>query len=135
MLKKHGCVDDGEYVMLCGVKVGGVNVVEGGGKVEWLILRCWGVLVTDRQTDVRTDIGDCRVAFATEKSWWIQKYATVAAPIIWYLLLTALSNITDTTTQGYLCLVPLSFLVLYGSWFRIVTVKTSTFGLYLQKKT
>ena len=25
----------------------GENMVEGGGKVEFLILSCWGVLVTD----------------------------------------------------------------------------------------
>ena len=54
-------------VMLCGDIVNGS---EGSGKVKWLILSCWGVLVTDwqtdRQTDERTDIGGCRVAFATE---------------------------------------------------------------------
>ena len=37
-----------------------------------MILCCQGVLVTDRQTDgqtnKQTDIGGCRVAFATEKS-------------------------------------------------------------------
>ena len=35
---------------------------EGIGKVEWLILCCFGVLVTDR----KTDICGSRVAFATE---------------------------------------------------------------------
>ena len=37
---------------------------------EWwkmIISSCWGVLLTDGQTDGRTDICDCRVAFATEK--------------------------------------------------------------------
>ena len=37
-----------------------------------MILSCLGVLVsdgqTDRQTDERTDIGGCRVAFATENA-------------------------------------------------------------------
>ena len=42
--------------------------VEGGGKVEWLILSCRGVLVTDEQTDGWTDRGGCsRVTFATEE--------------------------------------------------------------------
>ena len=50
-----------------GVKIGCVSGVEGGSKVEWLILVCFGVLVTDRRTDGRTDICSCRVAFATEK--------------------------------------------------------------------
>ena len=31
-----------------------------------MISNCLGVLRTDKQTDERTDIGDCRVAFATE---------------------------------------------------------------------
>ena len=42
---------------------------------EWrmmMISSCWGVLQTDRQTNgqtnKRTDIGDCRVAFATENN-------------------------------------------------------------------
>ena len=35
-------------------------------KVQWLILRGWGVLVTYIQTNKRMDIGDCRVASATE---------------------------------------------------------------------
>ena len=33
----------------------------------WLILRCFGVSLSDERTDGRTDICDCRVAFATEK--------------------------------------------------------------------
>ena len=32
-----------------------------------MISSCRGVLQTDRRTDERMDIGDCRVAFATEK--------------------------------------------------------------------
>ena len=32
-----------------------------------MISSCWGVLQTDRQMDDRTDICECRVAFATEK--------------------------------------------------------------------
>ena len=39
-------------------------------KVEWwkmMISSCWGVSVTDRQMSERTDICECRVAFATEK--------------------------------------------------------------------
>ena len=50
-------------------------------KDEWwrmMISSCWGVLQTDgqkdkltnKQTDKQTDICDCRVAFATEKSPW-----------------------------------------------------------------
>ena len=40
-------VCDGVFDVVCDV-VGGA---EGGGKVEWLILGCWGVLVTDGLTD------------------------------------------------------------------------------------
>ena len=35
-------------------------------KVEYLILCCFGILVTDRRTDERTDICTSRVAVATE---------------------------------------------------------------------
>ena len=38
-------------------------------KNEWwrmMISSCWGVLQTDEWMNGRTDIGDCRVAFATE---------------------------------------------------------------------
>ena len=49
--------------------------------VECLILSCLGVLVTDRltdgQRDKQTDIGDCRVTFATEKL-----YILVLAPTV-----------------------------------------------------
>ena len=31
-----------------------------------MISSCWGVLLTDGQTEKRTDICDCRVDFATE---------------------------------------------------------------------
>ena len=34
---------------------GGVSGGEGSGMVEWLILGCLGVLVTDGWTDERTD--------------------------------------------------------------------------------
>ena len=64
-------VCDGVHDGVCDVVDGGVIGGEGTSKVEWLILSCLGVLVTDRQTDERTngrtDIGGCRVAFATEK--------------------------------------------------------------------
>ena len=53
--------------VVCDVVCDGVTGSEGNGKVKWLILSCLGVLVTDWQTDERTDIGGCRVAFATEK--------------------------------------------------------------------
>ena len=36
-----------------------------------MILSCFGVLVTDGQTDGRMDIGGCRVAFVTEN--WTSK--------------------------------------------------------------
>ena len=66
--------------VVCDVVGGGVRDGEGSGKVEWLILRCWGVLITDRRTDgrtdERTDIGGCRVAFATEKDRFLHKYNT-----------------------------------------------------------
>ena len=44
---------------------------EGGSEgsdegVMMVILSCWGVLLTDCQTDKQKDICDCRVAFATE---------------------------------------------------------------------
>ena len=49
---------------------------EGWMKDEWrmmndewrmmMISSCWGVLQTDEWMNGRTDIGDCRVAFATE---------------------------------------------------------------------
>ena len=32
-----------------------------------MISSCWGVLITNERTDGRTDICNCRVAFATEK--------------------------------------------------------------------
>ena len=35
------------------------------------MLRGFASWQTDRQTDGRTDIGDCRVAFATEKSLYL----------------------------------------------------------------
>ena len=44
-----------------------------GWMMQWrmMISSCWGVLIYDGQTDGRmdkqTDIGDCRVAFTTEK--------------------------------------------------------------------
>ena len=44
---------------------------------EWwrmMISSCWGVLLPDRQTDGQMDIGDCRVAFVTEKMKNIDKY-------------------------------------------------------------
>ena len=41
---------------------------DDGGKVEWMILKCWGGFVTDRLTNERTDICECRVAFATENT-------------------------------------------------------------------
>ena len=47
----------------CGVCDGGLSVVEGRGKVEWLILGCLWFFITDKQTDICTS----RVAFMTEK--------------------------------------------------------------------
>ena len=41
-------------VVVCDVVCDVVGGVEGGGKVEWLILSCLGVLITDRQTNERT---------------------------------------------------------------------------------
>ena len=41
-------------------------------KDEWwrmMISSCWGVSVTDGQMNERTDIGECRVAFATENGF------------------------------------------------------------------
>ena len=40
-------MDDGVCVMLCGVKIGGVNVVVGGGKVDFKVLGGFG----NRRTD------------------------------------------------------------------------------------
>ena len=64
----------GDFVMLCDAVLCCdvvwdvvLDAVSGGeccGKVKWLILSWWGVLVADEQTD----IDGCRVAFATEKS-------------------------------------------------------------------
>ena len=59
-------------VMFCDVMSGSVDVgVVDVGQVEWLILCCFGVLLSDRQTDrltnERTDICTSRVAFVTEK--------------------------------------------------------------------
>ena len=64
------CCDIVFWCMCCDVVCDGVwdvvcDGVSGGeccGKVKWMILSCLGVLVTDG----RTDIGGCRVAFATE---------------------------------------------------------------------
>ena len=42
-------------VMLCCDMCNGVSGVECCGKVEWLILSCLGVLVSDTQTDGRTN--------------------------------------------------------------------------------
>ena len=55
-------VCDGVWDVVCD----GVSGGECCGKVKWMILSCLGVLVTDGRTDGRTDIGDSRVAFATE---------------------------------------------------------------------
>ena len=48
---------------MCDVVDDGVSGGEGCGKVEWLILSCFGVLISHR----RMDICSCRVAFVTEK--------------------------------------------------------------------
>ena len=62
-------VCDGVWDVVCDGVIGG----ECCGKVKWMILCCLGVLLTDRQTDERTDIGGCRVAFATENSKYLPK--------------------------------------------------------------
>ena len=36
--------------------------------IDFMLFGGFGIRQTDRQTDERTDIGSCRVAFATEKS-------------------------------------------------------------------
>ena len=53
-------------VVVCEVVCDDMDGDEGSCKVERLILCCFGVLVTDERTYGRTDIGGCRVAFATE---------------------------------------------------------------------
>ena len=56
-------VCDGVYNIVCdGVCCGGVVC-----KVEWLILCCFGVLVTDRLMDGQMDICTSWIALATEK--------------------------------------------------------------------
>ena len=50
--------------VVCNVVYDNVDGYEGGGKVKWLILCCLGFCF---MTDGWTDIGGCRVAFATEK--------------------------------------------------------------------
>ena len=42
------------WVRLCDVVDDGVSGGEGCGKVEWLILSCFWVLIPDRQTNERT---------------------------------------------------------------------------------
>ena len=42
-----------------------------------MISSCLGVLVTDEQTDGRTDICDCRVAFVTEKLMLIPEITSI----------------------------------------------------------
>ena len=72
----YDVVCDGVYDDMCDVCDDVCDVVcdvvwgvEGGGKVKWLILCCLGVLIPDGRTDEQTDIGDCRVAFATENNF------------------------------------------------------------------
>ena len=62
-LRGWWCVRD---VVWNGVVVG-VSGVEGSGKVDLLILCCFGILVTDGLTDRQTDISGCGVTFVTEK--------------------------------------------------------------------
>ena len=52
-----GVYDDVCYVCddVCDVICDVVWGVEGGGKVKWLILCCLGVLISDGQTNRRTD--------------------------------------------------------------------------------
>ena len=50
-------------VVVCDVVCDDMDGDEGSCKVEWLILCCLGVLVTDERTDYN---GHCRVTFATE---------------------------------------------------------------------
>ena len=45
-----------------------------------MISSCWGVLTYDGQTDRRTDICDCRVAFATERVRNV--FINIRAPMI-----------------------------------------------------
>ena len=60
-------VSDVVYVVVvCDVVCDDIDGDEGSCKVEWLILCCFGVLLTDERTNGRTDIGGCRVPFATE---------------------------------------------------------------------
>ena len=55
-----GDVCDDVFDVVCDVDImcdgvfDGVNGGEGSGKVKWMILSWWGVLVTDRQTNKRT---------------------------------------------------------------------------------
>ena len=47
---------------------------------EWrmmMISSCWGVLQTDERTNGWTDIGDCRVAFATENQPYGETLASI----------------------------------------------------------
>ena len=58
-----------EKLKSCKMKEGWMKNDEGWMKNdEWwmLILSCWRVLLSDGQTNRRTDIYDCKVAFATE---------------------------------------------------------------------
>ena len=57
-------------VMLCDGLFDGVNSGGGCGKVKWLILRCWGVLMTDWQTDRWMNIGIILELYVLCKMYW-----------------------------------------------------------------